>query len=228
MAKSTSNGRIIFILIILKLLVIAIIFAVGYLTTSVEGPNTSLDKQAIETVWKTYYGKYAAQQEKVKLLSEAYKKEYLSNIEAAYLMPESKLRRLSFEDKLNILTRRQIIDSLDVNYSEIKTFEKAFEKIETTSTELIPTHNGLKEIIFTNEKEAYGVFQLFLSDKSNQFVKEGNDWKINPSKEHFKFLLSRKLLKSKYINEYGSEDAAIEEMIKLTTGSKANWQPLSN
>lgn len=184
------------------------------------------DKNEIERVWKTYYSSTISQEEKNKLLSREFKEDYISKINSAIRASEKSLRDMAFEDKLNILSKRYAIDSLKLSDVQLNTFEKAFDKIQITSTELIPTDQGLKEIIFSNKEKAFGIFNLFLSEKSNQFVKEDGSWKINPMKEHPKYTLARTMLKRKYIKEYGSEDAAIEEFLKLITGKTAIWTPL--
>lgn len=196
--------------------------------TSCTYQGSPKDIAEINKVWKTYYNESISQDEKIKLLSLDYKFEYKRIIQAAMTAKESELRKMSFTDKLNILTRRNIIDSLALKPDQLRTFDDAFKRIENTSSFLIQTDQGLNEVLFANDSEAYGVFPVFLSEKSNQFVKEGFGWKINPDKEHPKFKAARFLLQKKYVNEYGSEDAALEEIIKITTGRSPNWQPIVN
>jgi len=190
--------------------------------------GSASDRAEIEKVWKRYYSPSVSHAVKNKLLSEAFKKNYMEELNSVFYEKESDLRKKSFKEKLNILAKRAMVDSLSLSIDQLDTFEKAFNRIETTSTLLIPTENGLNDILFSGKNKAYGIFSVFISEKSNQFVKEEGRWKINPSKEHAKFLLSRKMLKHKYVKEYGSEDAAIEELMKVAVGRPAMWSPIMN
>ena len=184
------------------------------------------DRNAIEKTWSTYYSPNVSQQEKNNLLTEEYKLDYVRKINSAIRDSESDLKLMKFEDKLNILIKRYTIDSLQLADNQLNTFEKAFNLVETTSSILMDTDQGLSEILFTDKETAYGVFNILFSNKSNQFVKENGIWKINPTKEHHKFIEARDLLKQQYIKQYGSCDGAIEGIIHLTTGKDAIWQPL--
>ncbi len=208
-----------------KTLSIAFILFTSLLSCAVEG--TIEDKKQIEETWTTYYSP-TTMAEKDKLLSKEYKDAYLRHLDLSIRGNRNEINKLSFADKLNVLTRRIIIDSLNLSDDQLNTFEKAFNELETTDNFLISTDAGLSDIIFTDKEVAYGIFNMLITKKSNQFVKEEGQWKINPNKEHPKFNMSRALIKKKYIKEYGSENAAIEALIKLTTGQPVRWEPLRN
>lgn len=215
-------------LFVLHINTAALIFLIALTFSSCAYEGTEADKAAIEGVWASYYSPTFSQVEKNLLLSEDYKKDYQSQIQAAFNMSEARLKKMPFEKKLTILGRRYVIDSLKLKSQQLNTFEKAFNAIETPSSELISTDQGLKNILFINDKEAYGIFWVFMSEKSNQFVKEGLAWKINPQKEHKKYKGARYMLKQKYIKAYGNEHQAVSELVKLATGRAPIWQPLES
>lgn len=198
-----------------KILVLFVLFYSCY------GSNE--DKLSIDKIWTEFYSS-SSSSEKVNLLSAEYKLEYMEQINAALYADKKSILENSFEDILNIMMKRVKIDSLDLRPLDVNEFEKAFSNIEETNSILVNTENGLSEIIFESNEEAYGVFNLLIMDKSNHFIKELDGWKINPYKEHSKFSSARNQLKLKYLNRYGSEEVAVEELLKLTLG-RPDWSP---
>ena len=188
--------------------------------------GTELDREEINKVWETYYSSIISNKDKVDLVSSEFKNDYMDHVVHAIYTSEYKLRQMKFEKKLDILLKRYMIDSLELELADINLFSDAFTQIEATSSELIITDGGLHDIIFKSDKEAYGIFVIFLREKSNQFVKENDKWKINPSKEHGKYALARKLIKDKYVKQFGSEDNAIDGLLEISTGRKGIWKPL--
>ncbi len=211
--------------IIIKQLTYFSLFILFFSSCTYQG--TPEDKQEIEEVWKMYYSHSVRQQEKNQLLTSEFKAEYMAIMDSALNASESQLRSMDFEDKLKIQMKKIMIDSLSLSPIELRTFESAFNKLETTSSFLLSAEDGLDEIIFINEAMAYGVYSLLFNKKSNQFIKEKGQWKINPFKEHKRFTKARDALKSQYIQEYGSEDAAIDGLLNLILGRIGIWTPLS-
>ncbi len=186
--------------------------------------GTEADKLAIEEVWKEYYT-YSSPSRKAELVSSDYRIAYMDQIHSALYDDKLTIMNKSFADKLNIMMKRVSIDSLSLSPEDVADFTSAFTKMEQGASFLMQTDKGLDKIIFKKSNLAYGIFKVFMSDKSNQFVKEGDDWKINPLEEHPKFAPARELIKKKYVKQYGSEEAGISELIKVTHGRSPNWNP---
>lgn len=184
------------------------------------------DAEIINHLWEQYYDVHTPMSEKTDLVSEEFKKEYLKKINDALEMPEATLRELSFTEKINILTKRQQIQSKIRGLNELSTFEQAFKILEEQPSASI-AQNGLRDILFVSDDEAFGIFFMSLSEKSAQFIKEGKKWKINPLKKHPGSLFRRDMFEQNLIQTYGNEDTAIEAIIPLLTDESPYWQPLT-
>ncbi len=202
-------------------------FGVWIILVSACNPQaTPDDKEIISDIWQQYYDVYTPMSEKTDLVTAEFKEEYLKRVNDALEMPETTLRQLSFTEKVNILTKRQQIQSKVTALNQLSTFEQAFKILEEQPSASI-TENGLKAILFVSDDEAFGIFFMSLSEKSAQFVKEGKQWKINPLKRHPGSLFRRDMFERNLIQTYGDEDAALEAIIPLLTDESPYWQPLT-
>lgn len=183
----------------------AITITPGY--TSCPDAEFPLACDSIYKIWDIYRKEESDPLEKAQMLSIFQLAKFKSNMKDALHLDKEGLLKLDFPDQIRIVQNRMMLLELHT-IQELREMEdqEIYAEALYVTVGSEPTKNKLAKIKFTSPNNAYGIYPIFGQEKSVNFTKDADNWKINIYKEDPYFDDQRARLEKTMLSSYASPE----------------------